>query len=252
MLLDETWHEARACSTGRAACCASCPSRPGNRGRALPSREMGERLVLATIAERGPRLLRARRRRPMALARAARRTSRTRRVVSAPAPSPQQLVEAARSRGRPHPRGLGREAALAARARRTSEEVLSKDAILEAYMNRLSYGRGLVGPRAAAARGYFGGAPGDLSLGARGLPRGACRGPVVPRSVHAPGARARSASAPSLQALHDERRARSPPRSLAPSPSRSCTAARTGRSWRRTSSRCCAAAARATTPARRS
>src|SRR5262249_29657463 len=74
----------------------------------------------------------------------------------------------------PHPRSLGgklREMVAAGRI----ERVLSKDAILEQYLNRVYYGHGAWGAE-AAARFYFGKPAAALSLGEAAflavLPRG--------------------------------------------------------------------------------
>jgi penicillin-binding protein 1C len=78
---------------------------------------------------------------------------------------------------RPHPRSLAgkaREAALAVRI----EASLSKDRILEEYLNRVSFGPNLRGV-GAASLAYFGVAPGSLSVAQAALLAGLPRGPAL-------------------------------------------------------------------------
>ncbi len=83
------------------------------------------------------------------------------RVVSGASTITQQLVKLLDNGGAPSSRNLRVKIREAARAQNL-EAQLDKDAILGAYLDRLPYGHGLIGPE-AAARGYFGVASRDLS-----------------------------------------------------------------------------------------
>ena len=83
------------------------------------------------------------------------------RLVSGASTITQQLVKLLDNEGQPRPRTFSEKLKEAARAENL-EKVVSKQAILEAYLNRLSYGHGLTGPE-SAAHAYFGKSARDLS-----------------------------------------------------------------------------------------
>jgi len=110
---------------------------------------------------------------PIAIVRAIGTNLWHRRVVSGASTLTMQLARTVR----PHPRTLWgklREAGLALRI----EASLSKDDILEQYLNRVVYGPGLRG-YAAASQAYFGVAPESLSVAQAALVAGLPRGPSL-------------------------------------------------------------------------
>src|SRR6185436_7513202 len=138
---------------------------------------------------------------PLSVARAATQNVTHAKVVSGASTITQQLVKLLDHEGKPHSRGLADKVREAARAQNL-EAVVSKDTILEAYLNRLSYGHGLVGPE-AAAQGYFGVPARDLSWARAAFLA------VLPRAPsfldpYAHAERVLSRQRALLQALHDE------------------------------------------------
>jgi penicillin-binding protein 1C len=110
---------------------------------------------------------------PLAITRAAAGSLWHRRIVSGASTLTMQLARTVR----PHPRSLWgklREMGLAVRI----EASLSKDEILEQYLNRVVYGPNLRG-YAAASHAYFGAEPASLSLAEATLIAGLPRGPSL-------------------------------------------------------------------------
>lgn len=161
VLLDETWHEGTRVLDRQGRLLRELPGPSGNRGRPAALTDMGDRIVLATIVSEDREFYEHEGVDPIAVARAATQNVRHGRLVSGASTITQQLVKLLDHEGKPHPRGLADKLREAARAQNL-EEVASKDTILEAYLNRLSYGHGLVGPE-AAAQGYFGVPASELS-----------------------------------------------------------------------------------------
>jgi penicillin-binding protein 1C len=137
------------------------PSEAGQRGRSLPLDQIGERLILATLVSEDKSFYEHGGVDTGAMARAMSQNVRHGRLVSGASTITQQLVKLLDNGGQPRRRGLAEKLRGAARAQNL-EQVMSKEGLLEAYLNRLSYGRGLVGPE-AAAQSYFGVAARDLS-----------------------------------------------------------------------------------------
>jgi penicillin-binding protein 1C len=154
VMLDETWHEGTRVLDRQGRLLRELPGPSGNRGRSLSRAEMGDRIVLATIVSEDRGFYEHEGVSPLATLRAAAQNVVHARLVSGASTITQQLVKLLDHEGKPRPRSLAEKLREAARAQNL-EEVVSKDTILEAYLNRLSYGHGLVGPE-AAAQGYFG------------------------------------------------------------------------------------------------
>jgi len=130
------------------------PAEAGHRASPLPLEAIGERLLLATLVAEDQNFFEHDGLDRGAILRAASQNLRHGRMVSGASTISQQLVKLLDAREGSERRTMGRKLWEAARAQNL-ETALSKPAILEAYMNRLPYGRGLVGP-SAAARAYFG------------------------------------------------------------------------------------------------
>jgi penicillin-binding protein 1C len=130
------------------------PSAAGLRGRAASLDELGDRIVVATLVSEDKGFFAHEGVDGHAIVRAALQAARHLRLVSGASTITQQLVKLLDAGGQPRARTLGGKLREAARAQNL-ERVLTKQEILEAYLDRLSYGHGLVGPE-AAARGYFG------------------------------------------------------------------------------------------------
>jgi penicillin-binding protein 1C len=161
-LVDDTWHVGHRIVDRHGVLLRELPAEGGHRGRQLSLEEVGDRLVQATlVAEDGDFFEHdgvSRR----AILRAIEQNLRHGRVVSGASTVTQQLVKLLDGRGEPTgPRTLEVKLREAARAQNL-ERVLAKDDILGAYLDRLPYGHGLVGPE-AAAMGYFGVHSRDLS-----------------------------------------------------------------------------------------
>ena len=130
------------------------PAEDDRRGRSLPLQDVGERMIVATLAAEDADFFAHDGVDRFAILRAAQQNIRNGRLVSGASTITQQLVKLLDTRGIPGERTAGVKLREAARAQNL-EKTLSKEAILEAYLNRLPYGRGLTGPE-AAAEAYFG------------------------------------------------------------------------------------------------
>jgi penicillin-binding protein 1C len=137
------------------------PGEHGRRGQPLPLPQLGERIVTATRVSEDQRFFEHDGTDGLAVARAVGQNVRHGRLVSGASTITQQLVKLLDTRGEPHERTTWVKLREAARAENL-DAALDKHEILEAYLHRLPYGHGLVGPE-AAARGYFGVAARDLS-----------------------------------------------------------------------------------------
>lgn len=137
------------------------PGEHGRRGQPLPLAELGERIVTATRVSEDERFFEHDGVDGLAVARAVSQNVRHGRLVSGASTITQQLVKLLDTRGQPHERSAWVKLREAARAENL-DAALEKAEILQAYLDRLPYGHGLVGPE-AAARGYFGVAARDLS-----------------------------------------------------------------------------------------
>ncbi|MCH9684463.1 MAG: penicillin-binding protein 1C [Deltaproteobacteria bacterium] len=137
------------------------PGEHGRRGRPASLADIGPRLLTATLVSEDARFFEHDGVDGAAIARAVGQNLRHGRVVSGASTITQQLVKLVDTRGRPSPRTLWVKLREAARASNL-DDAMDKREILGAYMNRLPYGHGLVGPQ-AAAHGYFGVSPSQLS-----------------------------------------------------------------------------------------
>ncbi len=160
-MLQDDWYSGHRVLDRHGALLRELPTQDGRRGRPVPLTEVGERLVLATLAAEDARFADHDGLDRVAILRAAEQNLRHGEVVSGASTITQQLVKLLDTRGTPGARSLGVKLREAARAQNLEEEA-GKDAILEAYFHRLPYGHGWVGPE-AAARGYFGVRAADLS-----------------------------------------------------------------------------------------
>lgn len=131
------------------------------RGQPLALADIGPRLIQSTLISEDADFYNHHGVDRAAIARAVTQNIRHGRMVSGASTITQQLVKLLDSRGLPAKRSITGKLSEAARAQNL-EEVLTKDEILQEYLNRLPYGHGLVGPE-AAARAYFGVASEDLS-----------------------------------------------------------------------------------------
>lgn len=159
--LGDRWHAGHQVLDRHGALLREIGSADGNRGRELPLEEMGQRLIMATLVSEDADFYDHDGVDRQAIARAMAQNVSHARLVSGASTVTQQLVKLLDTGGKPHPKSLAEKLREAARAQNL-EAQLPKEKILEAYMNRLPYGRGLTGPE-AAARGYFGVAARDLS-----------------------------------------------------------------------------------------
>lgn len=159
--LTDTWHQGHRVLDRNGRVLREIPSEAGLRGRSLPLDQIGERLILSTIVSEDKGFYDHGGVDPKAIARAVAQNVRHIRLVSGASTITQQLVKLLDHEGKPHPRGLVEKLREAARAENL-ETAVGKGEILEAYLNRLSYGHGLIGPE-AAAQAYFGVAARDLS-----------------------------------------------------------------------------------------
>lgn len=137
------------------------PGELGRRGRSVPLSELGDRIVAATLVSEDADFFEHEGVDGAAVLRAAGQNLRHRRVVSGASTITQQLVKLLDTRGQPGHRTPWVKLREAARAVNL-DEALAKEEILQAYLDRLPYGHGLMGPD-AAARAYFGVAARDLS-----------------------------------------------------------------------------------------
>jgi penicillin-binding protein 1C len=159
--LDDRWHEGHLVVDRRGAVLRELPSETGHRGRSLPLEEIGDRLVASTLVAEDRGYFEHDGIAIGAVIRAVGQNLRHRRLVSGASTITQQLVKMLDNEGRPRPRSIGEKLREAARAENLEKSV-GKRAVLEAYLNRLSYGHGCTGPE-AAAQGYFGKRAVDLS-----------------------------------------------------------------------------------------
>lgn len=159
--LQDDWYSGHRVLDREGRLLRELPGEEGRRGQPLPLDEIGDRLITATIVSEDARFFEHEGVDGVAIVRAASQNLSEGRVVSGASTITQQLVKLLDTRGQPGPRGAWVKLREAARAANL-EQTLAKEEILEAYLNRLPYGHGLVGPE-AAARGYFGVAARDLS-----------------------------------------------------------------------------------------
>ncbi|MCR9164994.1 MAG: penicillin-binding protein 1C [Nannocystaceae bacterium] len=160
-LLEDDWYSGHRITDRDGVMLRELPAEDGRRGRPIPLEDVGERLVLATLAAEDARFSDHDGVDRLAILRAALQNARHGEVVSGASTITQQLVKLLDTRGTAGERTLGIKLREAARAQNL-EDGAHKDAILEAYFHRLPYGHGWVGPE-AAAKGYFGVRARDLS-----------------------------------------------------------------------------------------
>jgi len=160
--LDERWHRSHRIVDREGRALRELTSHLGQRGQPLPLGSMGDRLVVATLVSEDKGFYQHSGIDLGAIARALGQNARHVRIVSGASTVTQQLVKLLDHGGQtPRDRTLTDKLQEAARAQNL-ERVMTKRQILEAYLNRLSYGRGCVGP-ASAATAMFGVSPRDLS-----------------------------------------------------------------------------------------
>ncbi|HZF53523.1 MAG TPA: penicillin-binding protein 1C [Polyangiaceae bacterium] len=159
--LSDTWHEGVRVLDREGRLLRELPSEVGQRGQPVPLDRVGDRVIWATLVSEDKGFFEHDGIDRQAAIRALGQNLRHGRVVSGASTISQQLVKLLDNEGRPRPRSLAEKLREAARAQNL-EQAAAKETILEAYLNRLSYGHGLVGPE-AAAQGYFGVASRDLS-----------------------------------------------------------------------------------------
>lgn len=148
-------------------------ARDGMRARWVPLADMGDRVPRALLAAEDLRFRRHPGVDPLAILRAAAQLVSRRRIVSGGSTLTQQLARTLVPRPRTARGKLG-EMALAVRI----EASLSKDEILEQYLNRVTFGPGLRGVE-AASRFYFDKPSRDLSLAEAAALAGMPRGPSL-------------------------------------------------------------------------
>lgn len=174
--LADNWHTSHRVIDRNGQLLRELPSDAGLRGRHLELEQVGERLLTATLVSEDKRFYQHSGVDLQAATRALGDNIRHRRIVSGASTITQQLVKILDSGGGdPGPRTVAVKVREAARAENLEQE-LSKEEILEAYMNRLNYGRNLVGP-AAAAHAFFGVDPRELSWAQAALLAVLPRGP---------------------------------------------------------------------------
>lgn len=159
--LDDPWHRERSVLDRQGQPLRRIPSALGVRGTPLELEALGDRLISTTLVSEDRRFYEHAGVDPTAVLRALKQNIRNGRLVSGASTVTQQLVKLLDSSGRPTKRGPWLKLVESARATNL-EEQLSKREILTAYINRLNYGRGLVGP-ARASSVLFGKAPSQLS-----------------------------------------------------------------------------------------
>lgn len=159
--LDDPWHREQSVVDRQGQPLRRIPSAIGVRGAPLELAAMGDRLVTATLVSEDRRFYEHAGVDPTAVLRAVKQNLSHGRLVSGASTVTQQLVKLLDSEGQPKRRGPWTKLVETARATNL-EERLSKREILTAYVNRLNYGRGLVGPERAASV-YFGKSPNQLS-----------------------------------------------------------------------------------------
>ena len=161
--LAEPWNQGHRILARHGEVMRVLPSEIGQRGRPIELEAVGDRLVLATLVSEDKRFYEHGGVDAAAIVRALGQNARSVRIVSGASTITQQLVKLLDAGGRlgEGERTLAIKLREAARAENL-EARLSKSEILASYLNRLSYGRGLVGP-AAASESYFGVSPRELS-----------------------------------------------------------------------------------------
>jgi penicillin-binding protein 1C len=160
--LDDRWHEGHRVLDRHGRLLREVGAEEsGLRGRPIALDAMGDRIVVTTVVSEDKRFFEHDGVDGRAIARAIGQNLSHGRLVSGASTITQQLVKLLDAEGKPQRRTVGQKVEEAARATNLEERV-DKRTILEAYLNRLDYGHGLVGPE-AAARGYFGVAARDLS-----------------------------------------------------------------------------------------
>ncbi|HEY6723961.1 MAG TPA: transglycosylase domain-containing protein, partial [Polyangiaceae bacterium] len=159
--LDDPWHRDRSIVDRAGQPLRRIPSALGVRGAPVELEAMGDRLISTTLVSEDRRFYEHGGVDLSAVLRAFKQNVRDGRIVSGASTVTQQLVKLLDSAGRPTKRGPWLKLVESARATNL-EEQLSKREILTAYINRLNYGRGLVGPE-RAAHALFGKAPSQLS-----------------------------------------------------------------------------------------
>lgn len=160
-LFEDDWFSGHRIEARSGDLLRELPTADGRRGRPIPLSEVGERLVLATLAAEDARFTDHDGVDRLAILRAVEQNVRHGEVISGASTVTQQLVKLLDTRGASGERTLAVKLREAARAQNL-EGKASKEAILEAYFHRLPYGHGWVGPEAAAL-GYFGVRAQDLS-----------------------------------------------------------------------------------------
>lgn len=159
--LRDHWHEGRRVLDRKGEELRDLPSGEGHRGRDMPLDAIGDRMIFATVVSEDRDFFDHEGIAPRAMVRAVAQNLRHGRLVSGASTITQQLVKLLDNEGHPRPRTLREKVKEAARAENL-ERVAGKRVILEAYLNRLGYGRGLTGPE-AAAQAYFGKRAADVS-----------------------------------------------------------------------------------------
>lgn len=159
--LEDPWHSGHRIVARDGRILRERPSEAGLRGREQSLEAIGPRLVQATLTSEDREFFEHDGVDRLAIARAALQSLRHGRMVSGASTITQQLVKLVDNRGGAAERTMGIKLREVARAQNL-EQSLDKPEILEAYINRLPYGHGMVGPE-AAAQGYFGVRAADLS-----------------------------------------------------------------------------------------
>ncbi len=159
--LADAWHSGHRIVDREGKILRERPSEAGLRGRERDLEAVGPRLIQATLTSEDREFFEHDGVDRLAIARAALQSLRHGRMVSGASTITQQLVKLVDNRGGFAKRTMGVKLREVARAQNL-EETLAKPEILEAYINRLPYGHGLIGPE-AAAQGYFGVRSRDLS-----------------------------------------------------------------------------------------
>ncbi len=160
--LDATWTASIRVEARDGRLLGERPSSLGLYGRSVPLSEISPRLVEATLASEDRRFFDHDGVDPLAVSRALLSLVVHRRIISGGSTLTTQLVKRLDHQGKPRPRTFGQKWREMLRAENL-ERTFDKDTLLAAYFDHLDYGRGLVGPE-AAARGWFGVPAKDLSL----------------------------------------------------------------------------------------